>query len=245
MGIIKQVLSGLWFVCNAVYVVTLKTKWNMSPFTGSQLTGDVAGTMIVRSMIECVYMCTSTASGCSSVQFNKGTKECTFLVLTYQGKGPYVKSNDVVHFSTMDATECPNGYHHLTTCNSCAKLFTWPGDYLSWYDSQTACANEGGALPILDTDSCFYEFQNYMDNIADAGNRVAVNARLISNVGRWGNGAAVDTTKYCVGIPDSGTTNNICFYMGHKSEGWCGSAINRLDDSTCDDIILRICTIDL
>lgn len=60
---------------------------------------------------------------------------------------------------------CPHGYDHLTISNNCVKLFTWPGNYLSWHDSLTACQNDGGDLPILDPDSFYNEFIHYMDNV--------------------------------------------------------------------------------
>ena len=58
----------------------------------------------------------------------------------------------------------------------------------------------------------------------------------------WSNGELVDDDKFCVGTPDEiNIANNICLFMTHSSEGWCGSDITRLDDASCDAKVLRIC----
>lgn len=60
---------------------------------------------------------------------------------------------------------CPNGYDPLPTSNACVALHT---GYRTWNDSLIACKNEGADLPILDTDTLFDEFIDYMDNKAVA-----------------------------------------------------------------------------
>lgn len=58
----------------------------------------------------------------------------------------------------------------------------------------------------------------------------------------WSNGELVDVDKFCVGTPDEiNIANNICLFMTHSSENWCGSNITRLDDASCDERVLRIC----
>ena len=78
--------------------------WNMSPFTGSHTLTHTTGIILTRSLIECVFVCASDPTRCKSVEFKKGSKECTLVNSKYQDKGPYTKREDVVHFSTNEQT---------------------------------------------------------------------------------------------------------------------------------------------
>lgn len=72
--------------------------------------------------------------------------------------------------------------------------------------------------------------------------RVAVNGYMDNFIPYWSNGELVDVDKFCVGTPDEiNIANNICLFMTHSSENWCGSNITRLDDASCDERVLRIC----
>lgn len=58
----------------------------------------------------------------------------------------------------------------------------------------------------------------------------------------WSNGELVDVEKFCVNTPDEVNITNICLFMTHSSEDWCGSIITRrLDDATCSGKARRIC----
>lgn len=72
-------------------------------------------------------------------------------------------------------------------------------------------------------------------------NRVAVNGYIENDIPYWSNGELVDIEQFCVNTPDQVNIANICLFMTHSSEKWCGSDINRLDDANCSGRALRIC----
>ncbi|OPL21316.1 hypothetical protein AM593_03101, partial [Mytilus galloprovincialis] len=73
---------------------------------------------------------------------------------------------------------------------------------MPWNNSLIACKSEGADLSILDTDTLFNEFLDYIDNQVISPDRVAVNGRLINNIGYWGNGDVIDVSKFCAFQPD-------------------------------------------
>jgi len=68
-----------------------------------------------------------------------------------------------------------------------------------------------------------------------------VNGYMENYIPYWSNGELVDIEKFCVGTPDAVIITNVCLFMTHSSEGWCGSDITRLDDAPCGGKVLRIC----
>jgi len=73
--------------------------------------------------------------------------------------------------------------------------------------------------------------------------RVAVNGFLINNIPWWSTGEVVENKTFCPGQPDKLNENNVCLYLAHKTEQWCLTPKNKfkLDDASCDDLVLRIC----
>ncbi|VDI10730.1 Hypothetical predicted protein [Mytilus galloprovincialis] len=212
--------------------------WYKSQLTGTNNANDIKWSVKVRSVTECCYQCTFN-SNCRSFQYETGTGYCT-LLFAFRQTGPFVNSTGIVHY--RDYLVCPNGYDPLPTSNACVALHT---GYRTWNDSLIACKNEGADLPILDTDTLFDEFIDYMDNKAVASNRVAVHGRVVYNIGYWGNGGIIDSSKFCGSQPDLLHTLDVCLFMAHVGESWCGSPVNRLDDAACDELSLRICMLKL
>ncbi|XP_063400059.1 uncharacterized protein LOC134684685 [Mytilus trossulus] len=207
--------------------------WYKSQLTGTNNANDIKWSVKVRSVTECCYQCTFN-SNCRSFQYENGAGYCTLLFAS-RPTGPFVNSSGIVHY--RDYLVCPHGYDSLPTSNACVALHT---DYRTWNDSLIACKKEGANLPILDTDTLFYEFVDYMDNKAVAANRVAVHGTVINGIGHWSNGDTIDILKFCVSQPDQLKIQDVCLYMAHVDESWCGSPVNRLDDATCDHQSLRI-----
>ncbi|VDI42395.1 Hypothetical predicted protein [Mytilus galloprovincialis] len=217
---------------------TVSVTWYKSQLTGTNNANDINWSVKVRSVTECCYQC-SFNSKCRSFQYETRARYCTLLFASHQ-TGPFLNSSGIVHY--RDYLGCPTGYDPLPTSNACVALHT---DYRTWNDSLMACQNEGANLPILDTDTLFKEFVDFMDNKAVAPARVAVHGRVINNIGYWGNGVIIDISKFCVSQPDELNILDVCLFMAHVSEGWCGSPNNRLDDATCDHESLRICMLKL
>ncbi|CAC5365809.1 unnamed protein product [Mytilus coruscus] len=212
--------------------------WYKSQFTGTNNVNDIKWSEKVRSVTECCYQCTFN-SNCRSFQYETVAGNCTLLFASGQ-TGPFVNNNGIVHY--RDHLVCPKGYDLLPTSNACIVLYP---DYKTWNDSLIACQNEGADLPILDTDTLFHEFLDYIDNRVVSPDRIAVNGRLVNNISYWGNGVVIDISKFCAFQPDEVDTPDICLYMAHVSESWCGSPVNRLDDAACGLNTLRICMLKL
>ena len=71
--------------------------------------------------------------------------------------------------------------------------------------------------------------------------RVAVNGFLINNIPRWSTGEVVMNNILCPGQPDQLNEDNVCLFLVHKTELWCLTPINKLDDASCDELVFRIC----
>ncbi|VDI45228.1 Hypothetical predicted protein [Mytilus galloprovincialis] len=212
--------------------------WYKSQFTGTITINDIKWSVKVRSVTECCYQCTFS-SKCRSFQYETESGKCTLLFALGQ-TGPFVNSSEIVHY--RNNLVCPEGYYLLSISNACVVLYP---DYMSWNDSLIACQSEGADFPILNTDTLFNEFLDYIDNRVVSPDRVAVNGRLINNIGYWGNGDVIDASKFCAFQPDEIGNQDICLFMAHSNENWYGSHVNRLDDNKCVINSLRICMIKL
>lgn len=61
---------------------------------------------------------------------------------------------------------CPDKFDFLPDSKVCVKPFS---NYMNWYDSRSACVRDGADLPVLNSDVCYDDFFNYMNNAISIG----------------------------------------------------------------------------
>ncbi|CAC5365817.1 unnamed protein product [Mytilus coruscus] len=219
-------------------VFVLPVKWYKSTGVGTNSPSEVMFFETARSKVECSVMC-NTIPGCQSYLFDIKLTRCTLLSMSNQ-QGPISASNDILHYKRCSVSHCPYGYDILSESCACVKYI--PDSYRTWIDSRQDCIREGADLAVLNSDTLYTEFLDYMDNALVLKVRVAVNGVLVGSIPYWNNGQEVNSKRFCTNCPDLLNQTSVCLYMTDLTETWCGSTINRLDDALCDDaLILRIC----